>query len=158
MTHASRALRSRDLSREEITFGSHTYFLDHTRTRRAPRMSDQLNSGATFETTQTLKRIHTIHSHIHSNKADMIRMIMMVKWYSGNHGGLKLPDICLTGEKKPRRNLTQETCLDRGSNTGPLRGKRACYRLLHSDGHKLTRILSSFIKILFSWLIKKKLL
>ena len=29
-------------------------------------------------------------------------MIMMVKWYSGNHGGLKLPDICLTGEKKTR--------------------------------------------------------
>ena len=23
--------------------------------------------------------------------------------------GLKLPDICLTGEEKPRKNLTQET-------------------------------------------------
>ena len=28
-------------------------------------------------------------------------------------GGLKLPDICLTGEEKPRKNLTQETCPDR---------------------------------------------
>ena len=50
-------------------------------------------------------------------------------------GGLKFPDICLTGEEKPRKNLTQETCPDRGSNPGPLRDKRACYHLLHSGGH-----------------------
>ena len=52
----------------------------------------------------------------------------------GDLGGLKLPDICFTGEEKPRKNLTQETCPDRGSNTGPLRDKRACYHLLHSGG------------------------
>ena len=34
-------------------------------------MSDQLNSGATSETTQTWKTIHTIHASIHSNKANM---------------------------------------------------------------------------------------
>ena len=28
-------------------------------------------------------------------------------------GGLNLPDMCLTGEEKPRKNLTQETCPDR---------------------------------------------
>ena len=49
-------------------------------------------------------------------------------------GGLKLPDICLAGEENPRKNLTQETCPDRGSNPGPLRDKRACYHLLHSGG------------------------
>ena len=27
---------------------------------------------------------------------------MMTKWYSGNHEDLKLPDICLAGEEKPR--------------------------------------------------------
>ena len=48
--------------------------------------------------------------------------------------GLKLPDICLTGGEKPRKNRTQETCPDRGSNPGPLRDKRACYHLLHSGG------------------------
>ena len=48
--------------------------------------------------------------------------------------GLKLPNICLTGEEKPRKNLTQETCPDRGSKTGALRERRACYRLLHSGG------------------------
>ena len=34
----------------------------------------------------------------------------------GDLVGLKLADICLTGEEKPRKNLTQETCPDRGSN------------------------------------------
>ena len=28
--------------------------------------------------------------------------------------GLKFPDICLTGEEKPRKNFTQETYPDRG--------------------------------------------
>ena len=45
----------------------------------------------------------------------------------GDLGGLKLPDIRLTGEKNPEKNLTQETCPDRGSNPGPLRDKHACY-------------------------------
>ena len=99
-------------------------------------MSDQLNGGVTFETTRTLKTIHTIHSHIHSNKTDMIRMIMMAKLYPETHVGLKLPDICLTGEEKHRKNLTQETCSDRVSNLGLLRDRRACYRLLHSGGQE----------------------
>ena len=51
-------------------------------------------------------------------------------------GDLKLPDICLTGEEKPRKNLTQETYPDRGSNPGPLRDKRACNHLLHSGGNQ----------------------
>ena len=49
---------------------------------------------------------------------------------------LKLPDIRLTGEEKHRKNLTQETCHDRGSNPGPLRYKRAYYHLFHSGGRK----------------------
>ena len=52
----------------------------------------------------------------------------------GDMGGLKLPDFCLTGEEKLRKNLTHETCPDRGSNPGPLRDRRACYRLTHSGG------------------------
>ena len=49
----------------------------------------------------------------------------------GDLVGLKLPDIRLTGEEKPRKNRTQETCPARGSNPGPLRDKRACYHLFH---------------------------
>ena len=52
----------------------------------------------------------------------------------GDLVGLKLPDIRLTGEEKPRKNLIQETCPNRNSNPGPLLGKRACYHLLHSGG------------------------
>ena len=52
----------------------------------------------------------------------------------GNLGGLKLPDICLTGEEIPRKNLTQETFLGRGSNPGPLHDRCTCCRLTHSGG------------------------
>ena len=52
----------------------------------------------------------------------------------GELGGLKLPDICLTGEGKPRKNLTQETCPDWELNPGPLSERRACYCLAHSGG------------------------
>ena len=72
VTHVTRALQNYDLSGEGIDFVSHTHFFDHTRTWR---MSDQINAGATSETTRALKTIHTIHS----NKADMMKMIMMAK-------------------------------------------------------------------------------
>ena len=52
----------------------------------------------------------------------------------GDLMGLKLPDTCLTGEENPRKNLTQETCPDWGSNPDPLRDKSACHHLLHSGG------------------------
>ena len=55
----------------------------------------------------------------------------------GDLGGLKLPEICLTGEEKPRKNLTQETYTVRGSNPGPLRDRRACCRLAHSSNINL---------------------
>ena len=60
----------------------------------------------------------------------------------GELGGLKLPDICLIGEEKPQKNLTQETCSDRGSNPGPLRDKRACYHLLDSGGFSVVSVVS----------------
>ena len=52
----------------------------------------------------------------------------------GDLVGLKLPDIRLTDEDKPPKKITQEICPERESNPGPLRGKRACYRLPHSGG------------------------
>ena len=55
----------------------------------------------------------------------------------GDLVGLKFPDICLTGEEKPRKKSHQETCPDRGSNPGTLRDRRACYCLFHSRGHYL---------------------
>ena len=52
----------------------------------------------------------------------------------GDLRGLKFPDNCLTDEEKPKKNLTQETCPDRGSNPSALRDNRASYHLLHSVG------------------------
>ena len=52
----------------------------------------------------------------------------------GDLVGLKLPDIRLTGEKKPRKKPQPEICPDRVPNPGPLRDKRACYHLFHSGG------------------------
>ena len=57
----------------------------------------------------------------------------------GDLVSLQLPDIRLTGEGKPRKNLTRETCPDRESNPGPLRCKRTCYRMLHSGGQQAYR-------------------
>ena len=72
--------------------------------------------------------------------------------------GLKFPDICLTGEGKPRKNLTQETYPDRGSNPGSLRDRRARYRLFHSgDIYKEpTSPYNIFLILIFNELFKFK--
>ena len=98
------------------------------------RMSDQPYAGATSETSQTWKTIHTKHTLSQPNKANMEWWLRRSNDIRGPWG-LKFPDICLTGEEKPRKNLTQETCPDQGSNPGPLCNKHACYHLLHSGGH-----------------------
>ena len=71
MTHATRDLQSHVLSGKGINSGSHTYFLDHTRTRRASPYEGSAQAGATSETTQTWKAIHTIYAPIYSSPANM---------------------------------------------------------------------------------------
>ena len=79
----------------------------------------------------------------------------------GDLGGLKLPDLCRTGDEKPRKNPTKETCPDRGSNPGPLHDRHACYRLLNSGGRhlfanvekKIAQLASFFASIHFNWMI-----
>ena len=96
-------------------------------------MSDQPDARA--ETAQTYERQYTpsIHPFIPTRRIwnDDYGSQMIF----GDLVGLKFPDICLTGEEKPRKNLTQETCPDRGSNPGPLCGKRACYHLSTAVDH-----------------------
>ena len=84
-----------------------------------PRKSDQITAGTISETTRTLKTIHIINSLIHSNKEDTRMMIMTAKRYSGNRGGLKLPDICLTGEEKPQKKPHPENLSRPGIEPGP---------------------------------------
>ena len=75
--------------------------MDHTHTFLTtqghggpPRMSDQPNAGATSETARTK------HTLSHPNKANDDYDGQM---RFGDLGGLKFPDICLTGEEKPRK-------------------------------------------------------
>ena len=99
MTHASRVLESHELSGEGINFDSHIYFIDHTRTWRASPYECSAQCWSHLRDNTNIKDVHIIYS----NKADMRRMIMIAKWYSGNHVGLRLPGICLTGEENPRK-------------------------------------------------------
>ena len=127
MTHVTRALQSHNLSGEGIISRTYrpTYFLTTQGHGRPRRMRDQLNAGATFETTRTWKTMHIIHAPIHFNKTIMKGWLWRPNDIQGPCG-LNLPDIWLTGEEKPRKNLIQETCPDRELNPGPLRGRRAC--------------------------------
>ena len=54
----------------KLNFESHTYVFFTTH-GGPPRMSDQFNAGVTSQTAQTWKSIHTSHTFIHSNKANM---------------------------------------------------------------------------------------
>ena len=106
------------------------YFCDQTRTwRDSPdegwaQCRDHLRDNEEYERRYT-PFTHPFIPTRHDYDGQMI---------FGDLVGLKLPDICLKGEETPRKNLTQETCPDRRSNPGPLRDKRAWYRLLHSGG------------------------
>ena len=55
----------------ELNYGSHNTFLTKQGHGGPPRMSDQPNAGATCETAQTWKIIHTKHTFSHPNKANM---------------------------------------------------------------------------------------
>ena len=59
--------------------------------------------------------------------------MMMAKWHSGTLESKASWHLSYRWGKPPK-NLTQETCPDWRSNSGPLRDRRACYRLSHSGG------------------------
>ena len=112
----------------ELNYGSHTYFFDHTRTWVISAMPGPPPRQHKHERQYTPSTHSAIPTRRIWNDDYDGQMIL------GDLGGLKFPEICLAGEEKPRKNLTQETCPNRDSNPGPLRDKRACYHLLHSGG------------------------
>ena len=123
MTHAARPLQSHDLSGEGIKLWITYMLFDHTRTWRAsPDEWSAQCRGHLRDSTNMKDNTRQAHTQS-SQQGEYGIMITTAKWYSGTLGGLNFPDICLTGEEKPRKNLTQETCPDRGSNPGPLRAR-----------------------------------
>ena len=91
-----------------------------------------LNAGTTTETEWTWKTIHIIHSLILTKRIWEVWL-----WWPSDIrrpcGPLAFWHLSYRWGKTPK-NLTQETCPDRGSNPSLLRDRRACYRLLHSGG------------------------
>ena len=81
-------------------------------------MRDQLNAGATSQDSTNTKD-DTHQAHTHSFQQDEYEMMTFV----------------LQMRKNPEKTLTQGTCPVQGSNPGPLRDRRACYRLFNSGGH-----------------------
>ena len=137
MTHATRALQSHDLSGEVIKLWiTYILFWPHKDVEGLPGwVISPMPGPPPRQHKHERQYTPSTHSVIPTrriwNDGDDGQMIF------GELGGLKFSDICLTGEEKPRKNLTQETCPDRGSNPGLLRDKRACYHLLHSGGPKM---------------------
>ena len=121
LTHAM-TCRKRELTLDHI----HT-FLTRQGHGGPPRMSDKLNAVTTFKTTRTLKK-HTPFTNIFILRRRIWKHDYVGQMIFGDLVGLKVPYICLTGGKTPKKPHPG-TCPDRGSNPGPLRDKRACYRL-----------------------------
>ena len=117
-----------------LNYGSQTYFFDHRRIWRAsPDEWSALCRGHLRHSTNMKDSTHQAHN-LSSQQGEYGMMITTAKWYSGTLGGPKVSWHLSYRWGKPRKNLTQETCPDRGSNPGPLRDKRAFYHLLHSGG------------------------
>ena len=153
MTHAARALQSHGMLGEGINlwFTYCTYFFYHTRTwRTSPDEGSAQCPGPLRDSTNMEYNTHQRHSSFQQGDSEM--MIMAARWYSGTFVGLKFPDICLTGEEKYSKNLTQDTCPDRESNPDPLRDRLACYRLFHSGGQYEILTYKSRNYALRSWL------
>ena len=127
--HATRALQSHDLSGKGINSGSHTCFFDHTRTWRA---SPDEGSAQCRGHNRYNMDMNT-HHPIQSNKANMKGWLWWPNDIRGYCGPRAFWHLSYRWGKTPK-NLTQETCPDRGSNPSLLRDRRACYRLLHSGG------------------------
>ena len=134
-----RATTCRDRSGEESSFGSHIYILDHTKTWRplSDEGSAQCRGHLRYNTNMKDDTHHP--QPFHSNKANMKGWL----WRSNDIRGPCEPKaswhLSYRLGKNPK-NLTQDTCLDRGSNPGPLRDKRACCHLPHNGGRSGTRV------------------
>ena len=87
----------------ELNYGSHTYFFDLTRTWRAsPDEGWAQCWGHLRDSTNMKDNTHQAHTQS-SQQGEYGMIITTAKWYSGTLGGLKFPDMCLTGEEKPQK-------------------------------------------------------
>ena len=129
--HATRALRVTTCRERELTLDHIHAFFNTQGHGEPPRVRYQLSTGARSETTRKWKALHTIHAPIHTNKVNLKGWLWWLNYIRGPCGPNASYHLSYK-RGKPRKNLTPETCPDRGSNPGPLRDRRAYYHLLHS--------------------------
>ena len=102
MTHAARALQSHDLSGEGIKLWITDILFDHTRTWRAsPDEWSAQCRGHLWDGTNMKDNTHKAHTVISTRRIwndDYDGQIIFA-----DLGGLKFPDICLTGEENPEK-------------------------------------------------------
>ena len=110
--------RATNCRRRELISGSHTYIFDHTRTRRASPDEGSAHCRGHLRHSTNMKTIHTRHTLIHSNKANMKRWLWRLIDIRGPCGPEVSWHLSYRWGKNPEKNLTQETCTDRGSNPG----------------------------------------
>ena len=122
MTHAARALQSHDLSGEGIKLWiTYILFWPHKDMESLPGwVISPMPGPPPRQLKHERQYTPSIHPFMPTRRI-WNEMITAAKWYSGTLGGLNFPVFCPTVEEKPRKNLTQETFPDRGSNPGPLR-------------------------------------
>ena len=94
--------RTMNCQERELTLDHIHTFLTTQGHTGPPQISDQLKARATSETTWTWKTMYSIHTPIHSNKANMKGWLWRPNDIRGPCG-CKHPSICLTGEEKPRK-------------------------------------------------------
>ena len=102
MTHVNRSIQSHDLSEEEINSGSQTFFWPHKDMEGLPGWGISSIPGQPPRQHKHERR-YTLSAH---------QLILTRRtWKDGYDGqiifghllGLKLPNICLTGEEKPEK-------------------------------------------------------
>ena len=91
--------RERELTLEHV----HTFLTTQWHGVPPPKMN-QLNVWATSETTRTLKKLHTIHAHIHSNKANMKGWLWRPNDIRGPCGPNVFRDLSYTWGKTPKKS------------------------------------------------------
>ena len=114
------------------------YFFNHTRTSGVSTDEGSGQCRCHLRDSTNMKD-DTHQAHTQSFQQGEYEMIIMAaRWYTGTFVSLKVSwHLAYGWGKPPKKPLTQETCPDRGSNPGPLRDRRACYRLFHSGGQTI---------------------
>ena len=116
VTNAALALQSHDLSREGIKLWiTYILFWPHKDTEGLPGWLISPMPGPPPRQHKH-ERQYTPNTHSVIPTRRIWNDDYGGQMIFGDLGGLKFPDICLTSEEKPRINLTQETCPDRGSS------------------------------------------